>query len=333
MRLQNWSAPGLSLRSRATMNLLAATWRPLTYLIPDNRAGVLTARALIKGALAVASPPLPAATFERVTHQAATGRVVRGEWVRTTQTARKDGLILYLHGSAYAVCSSRTHRGLTSRLSAETGLPVFSVDYRLSPSHRYPAAPEDVHEAWDWLIAQGHDPARIVLAGDSAGGHLALTLALELARGREPLPAALVTMSPVIDLSLQAAAVRDRIEVDPFAAAPVARSMLERYASATDRQCDGLRIAFDDLDDFPPTLVHAGSREMLAADCTELARRLCGAGFSVEHRTWPGQMHVFQALTAVMPESLAALAEIGVFARSHLPGATGCAELRLDETA
>lgn len=227
-------------------------------------------------------------------------------------------MILYIHGSAYAVCSSRTHRGLTSHIAQSTSLPVFSVDYRLAPNHRYPAAQEDVREAWDWLVREGHDPARIVVAGDSAGGHLAITLALELSRSGQPLPAAVVALSPVIDLNLGAAEVRDRIERDPFADPRVARRTLERYADDEAQRDEGLRIDFGDLEDFPPTLIHAGSREMLAADCTELARRLRGAGFPVEHRVWPGQMHVFQAFTALMPESRTALDDIARFVDMRL---------------
>jgi acetyl esterase/lipase len=291
------------------------------FLVPTNRAGILASRALLRSALATASPPVRGSTFDRVEQAGSTGGIVRGEWVRAPAATREDGVILYIHGSAYVLCSSRTHRGITSHLSAATQLPVFSIDYRLSPTHRYPAASHDVREAWDWLLAGGYDPARIVIAGDSAGGQLAISLAIELARAGDALPAALVTLSPLIDLSLRSATVRDRIERDPFAPAVVARRMLERYADADARQDPGLRIEFDDMNDFPPTLVHAGSKEMLAADCTELARRIRGAGFLVAHRSWPGQMHVFHALTAVMPESREALHEIGIFIKAHLPAA------------
>lgn len=299
------------------MGLLGATWRPLTHVLPHGRIGTLASRSLIAGGLALASRPVRGARFERV--EEGTGPIVRGEWVRTPGTDRADGVVLYLHGSGYVVCSSRTHRGLTSQVAERTGLPVFSVDYRLAPSHTYPAAPEDVRAAWDWLVAQGHDPADIVVAGDSAGGHLALTLALDLARTHQTLPAALVLLSPVVELDLARGLVRDRIERDPFASAAVARRVLQRYADDEALLDEGLRIDFDDLPDFPPTLVHAGSREMLAGDSTELARRLEEAGFTVDLRIWPGLMHVFQAMTAVMPESHAGLAAIADFVDTHLP--------------
>lgn len=333
MRLHNWPAPGQSWQSRLTNTALAATWRPLTQVLPGGRLGTVISRSLISAGLRLASPPRKDASFERVEQPVASGLTVRGEWVRTPRTRGADGVVLYLHGSGYVVCSSRTHRGLTSELADRTGLSVFSIDYRLAPSFTYPAAPQDVRAAWDWLHGQGHDPSRIVVAGDSAGGHLAVTLCLELARAGEALPAGLVCLSPVVDLALERGIPRDRIEHDPFAAASVAVRLLDTYADAAARADDGLRISFDDIDAFPPTLVHAGSREMLGSDCTELARRIRNAGFEVTHRVWPGQMHVFQAMTAVIPESGPALDEIARFIGDRLPAAAAAPHLAIVRSA
>ncbi|GAC57694.1 putative hydrolase [Gordonia hirsuta DSM 44140 = NBRC 16056] len=222
-------------------------------------------------------------------------------------------MILYLHGSGYAICSSRTHRGLTSQLSSRTGIPVFSLDYRLAPEHRHPAALEDARAAWDWLRAQGYSAEQIVVAGDSAGGHLSLLLALDLARTGQPLPASLVTLSPLIDMDLAGARVRDQMSRDPFTHPRLARRVLKLYADDSQRADLNRRLFFDDVAGFPPTLIHNGSAEMLSADCTELARRMRRAGLEVQHRVWPGQMHVFQALTAVVPESHRALDEVADF--------------------
>lgn len=317
MRLQNWGAPGQSAQSRALNAFLGSTWRPLSMLIPDSPAGVRFTRGLLARGLALGSPLARDAVIERVEATDAAGPIIRGEWVRTG-ACREDAAVLYIHGSGYVVCSRRTHRGLTSRISEEAGIPVFSIDYRLAPTHRYPAAQQDVRAAWDWLIAQGYDASRIVIAGDSAGGHLAITLCLELVRGRSPLPAAIAALSPVLDLSLRNAEHRDLIERDPFASAARGRRAMAHYADEDAQRHEGLRIEFDDIHAFPPTLVHAGSREMLAADGTELVRRLRQAGFEAEHQVWPGQMHVFQAM-AVLPESRVALAEVGRFIRAHTP--------------
>lgn len=286
-------------------------------LIPDSPAGVRFTRGLLARGMALGSPPADGAVIERVETDGTAGSTVRGEWVRTG-ACRTDAAILYIHGSGYVVCSSRTHRGLTSRISEKTGLPVFSIDYRLAPTHRYPAAQEDVRAAWDWLVGHGFDPSQIIVAGDSAGGHLAITLCLELAREQSALPAAIIALSPVLDLSLRDAATRDLIERDPFASATRGRRAMASYADEEALRHTGLRIEFDNLDAFPPTLVHTGSREMLAADATELVRRIHGSGFPVEHRVWPGQMHVFQAM-AVLPESRVALADVGRFVLKAVP--------------
>lgn len=266
--------------------------------------------------LAVASPACPGTRFERAYASVPGGLTLRGEWVHPASPADGDGVVLYFHGSGFAVCSSRTHRGLTSHIANRAGAPIFSVDYRLAPTFRYPAAHQDVRAAWEWMLAQGHPPGRVVVAGDSAGGHLAVGLALQLAREGLPLPAAVVALSPVLDLRLVDALVRDRIERDPFASARAARRVLSAYADDKASRHAGLHLHFDGVGHFPPTLIHAGSREMLAADSTELARRIRGAGFQVEHRVWPGQMHVFQALTSLMPESQVALDDIGRFIRA-----------------
>ena len=124
------------------------------------------------------------------------GRRVVGEWVYGAGVPRDqaDTAIYFVHGSGYALCSPRTHRRLTSWLSRLTGLPVFSVDYRLAPRHRFPTAADDVRSGWDWLIGdRGLAPERTVMAGDSAGGHLAVDLLLQPDVAH---PAALVLLSP-----------------------------------------------------------------------------------------------------------------------------------------
>lgn len=301
------------------IGLLDATWRPATHLLPVNQTGVRMARSLFAGALAAGSPTVPGTRFAPVSHRPGIGPEIRGEWVRTPATRRTDGAILYIHGSGYIVCSSRTHRGITSHLSAGTGLPVLSIDYRLAPTHSYPVASLDVRAAWDWLLGEGFDAERIVLAGDSAGGQLAIELAHELSEEGLPLPAAVVALSPVLDLSLAEASVRDRIVHDPFAPAGVARRALRQYADEDARRAAARHFEFDRLTRFPPTLIHAGSREMLSADCTELARRIRNAGFAVEHRVWSGQIHAFQVLSAAFPEGVAARAEIADFIQRSLP--------------
>ncbi|MFQ6325327.1 alpha/beta hydrolase [Nocardia sp. CWNU-33] len=141
---------------------------------------------------------------------------VHGEWVQGPKATRTDAVVFYIHGGGFFAGSPRTHRGVTSRLSTATRLLVFSVSYRLAPEHRFPAAPDDVANGYRWLIDQGYAPDRIVIAGDSAGGFLAMDLVIENARIDAPQPAAVVLISPMNDLSFATAQAHERTRRDAF---------------------------------------------------------------------------------------------------------------------
>ncbi|MEC3977438.1 alpha/beta hydrolase [Amycolatopsis sp. H20-H5] len=315
MRLHKAVRRAGSLRSQVAAAVTFATVRPLAGVLPANRAGVVVSRRVVAISLAIFGPPLRGSRVERVDQLVSPDLRVRGEWVRgPSGTTDDDAVILYLHGSGYAICSSRTHRGLTTRLSALTGLPVFSCDYRLAPSHRFPCAADDVRAAYEWLLSEGRDPARIVVAGDSAGGHLAVDLISRLLQEGWVAPAALVLFSPLLDLSLAGAALRERVRPDPMISAARAARLVGLYVGDHDPSTPRLRLHIDGRSGFPPTLIQAGGREMLAADAVELSRRLGalpGAVCALE--IWPGQMHVFQALPRIVPEAKRALARAGDF--------------------
>src|ERR1700730_14949084 len=141
---------------------------------------------------------------------------VSGEWVWARESDDAAGVVLVLHGSGYLICSARTHRGFASHLSAYAGMPAFAIDYRLAPEHPFPAAEDDAFAAYRWLLAQGHDPAKIVVPGDSAGGHLAVALAVRLRSEGLPLPAALALFGPLIDPSYRACIADPRVRSQPL---------------------------------------------------------------------------------------------------------------------
>lgn len=322
-----------SLRSTVLAGATALTLRQLTTLIPANRAGVRVARRIVAGSLAVFGPPLKGSRIVKVDRPGAHGPTVRGEWVRAPGARRDDAVILYVHGSAYTICSARTHRGITTRLSRDTGLPVFACDYRLAPSHRFPSAADDVRSAYEWLLAEGHEPHRIVVAGASAGGHLAVDLALELIREGRPAPAALVLFSPVLDLSRGLAARRERVRRDPMISGGPAAKLMDLYLVDVEPAEHRLAFSFSGAANFPPTLVQAGSREMLAEDAEHLARALEDCGSYCELEIWPGQMHVFQALTRLVPEAQVALDRAARFVVEQLEYAERRASLAAVEEA
>lgn len=333
MRHQRWQAPsdddGPSWAAWLTVHGLRFGVRPLIEWLPDTPETVRLARRLVAGFLAVAGPPAPATVFRPVTVATSAGGRVRGEWAIAAPSHRAGGLpdprrrrpagaVLYLHGSAFAVASARTHRGITSRLAARTGLPVFGCDYRLAPTHRYPAAADDVAAAWDWLVAHGFDPARTVVAGDSAGGHLAVDLAASLRRAGRPGPAGLVLFSPLIDLTLDHARRREqRVGPDPMLSAGRAAKLLAHHLVGADLASPRLRFDAEVVAGLPPLLVHAGGAEMLADDAVHLADLVRAAGGRADLHVWPGQPHVFQAMTALLPEASLALDEAAAFIRDR----------------
>ncbi|MFK0245245.1 alpha/beta hydrolase [Amycolatopsis azurea] len=302
MRPQNGLRPGLAAA------LTSAFVRPIANAIPANRAGIAFSRAFIASSLWLASPPLKGSRVEPG---------IRGEWVRGPEVTEGNAVVLYIHGSGYALCSARTHRGLTTRVSGGTGLPVFACEYRLAPRHRFPNAADDVRAAYDRLLDQGY--RRILVAGDSAGGHLAVDLAAQLIRERKEPPAALALFSPLFDVTFSLAAQRERMSPDPMISAAAAARLVGLYTVDADLGSTRLRFAFDGVKGFPPTIIQAGGLEMLAADAIELARALRRTGAHCELDVVPGQMHVFQALTRFIPEAGPAMERACRFLTENLP--------------
>lgn len=299
-------------RSSRVLELASRTaFRPATALLPANRIGVGAARSILRLVLPVIAPSRGAMVCRVRTRWR--GQPVIGEWVRGAGDLRTGAVMLYLHGSAYICGSPRTHRGLVGKLSELTGLPAFVVRYRLAPKHPFPAAADDVLAAYRWLLDSGYPPERIVIAGDSAGGHLALGLAVTLRRDGLPLPAAMVLFSPLVDTTFEIAARRDAVHRDPFFTLALAKRILALYGGeATDDP--RLTPLNCDLSGLPPILLQAGGSEMLSADAEAIAELINAAGGSVRLQVWPGQVHVFQTLYRLLPEARAALDNAARFA-------------------
>ncbi|WP_067536898.1 alpha/beta hydrolase [Nocardia crassostreae] len=276
--------------------------RRINGVLPPNRVGTQAGRGLIAGVMAAFGPPLPGTRVTRVRTGA-----VRGEWVRAAGVAHGERAIYYIHGSGYVVCSARTHRGLASRLSKVTGLPVFLIDYRLAPEHRFPAAADDVEAGYRWLLAQGFRAENLVIGGDSAGGHLALDLLLQNSRDETSQPAGVFMYSPVMDLTLGLAERRDRELPDPMAPAPVGRRLIELYTEGQPVDSPRLRLRIPPEAALPPLLVQASAGEMLADDARQLHEMAVAAGVRCDLELWPGRIHVFQALPLLVPEAAQAL--------------------------
>jgi monoterpene epsilon-lactone hydrolase len=240
---------------------------------------------------------------------------VPGEWVEARGAAPGATTVLYLHGGAYCVGSPATHRALTGHLALRCGARVFVADYRLAPEHPFPAAVEDGAAAYVGLLESGCRPGRVVIAGDSAGGGLAMATALRLRDLGRPLPASLVAFSPWVDLEARSPCQEPSGEtmispewLDDCARLYLAgRAAAEPLASPVHANLAGL----------PPTLVQAGSDEVLLGDSERLHARLRSAGVDATLAIYPRRWHVFQAHAGLMSDSDRALDQVAAFIEAH----------------
>ncbi|MGV9673048.1 alpha/beta hydrolase [Gordonia sp. NPDC003504] len=297
------------MRSAVLAHTMSWTLRPFADLLPPGAPQIRVSRALVAAAMFAGCPPPHGVRVERVTRGS-----VDGDWIHPPGSERTRPVILYVHGSGYAICSARTHRGIASRLARLTGMSTFVVDYRLAPEHRFPAAAEDVETAYRGLLDAGVRPEDIAVVGDSAGGHLILDLLAENARRDIPQPGAAVLMSPLVDLTLGLALGREQTgKRDPLISARAARRLVRHYTVGQPDDLPRLRLALNASGTLPPTLIQAGGAEMLLDDARAAARMLTDAGADCELQVWPGQMHVFQALPMFIPEATPALNSVADF--------------------
>jgi acetyl esterase/lipase len=241
------------------------------------------------------------------------------EWV-SAPGARRDGMLIYLHGGGYGLGSIASHRALVSRLSDATGLRALAVGYRLAPEHPFPAAVDDAVAAYRGLVRDGADPRRIVLAGDSAGGGLAIATMLALRDAGGTLPAATVCLSPWVDLDVEARSGAANAD-DPMVAPDELRLMAALYLAGADPRSPLASPLHGDLRGLPPLLVQVGAVETLLDDSRRLAARIRAASGRVTLEEWPGMMHVWHAFAPLLPEATDAIARIGAWVRSRLRAA------------
>jgi acetyl esterase/lipase len=241
---------------------------------------------------------------------------VPGEWV-VADTATRDAVLLYLHGGGYCIGSPRTHRGLAARVSREAGAAVLLLDYRLAPEHPHPAAVDDAVAAYRFLLDR-HDPSRVAIAGDSAGGGLTFTT-LVAARDRGlPMPAAAAAISPWADLECNSETYATRGDLDPMCTAAGLKRMADWFVAGGDPRDPLVSPVHADLAGLPPLLVHVGDHEVLLDDSRRLADNAASAGVDVTLEVWPEMVHVWHAFAGMVPEADDAVARLGAFMRNHM---------------
>lgn len=217
-----------------------------------------------------------------------------GEWVSVTRAHMEKYVILYCHGGGYSTGSSLYARTITSKLAASTSMDVLAFDYRLAPENPYPAAMEDAMRAWDYLMLLGYGARDVIVAGDSAGGNMALSLVLRLKEQKRLLPRGLVLMSPWTDLTSSGKSFETKKVLDPVLDREYIDRMVKAYTGQQDLQNPLISPLFGEMEGMPPTYIQVGENEILLSDSLRLHKAMVEANVSVRLDCFPGMWHVFQ---------------------------------------
>jgi monoterpene epsilon-lactone hydrolase len=237
----------------------------------------------------------------------------------TIQGNQAENVILYFHGGVYVIGSAASSVPLVGDLVRRTGAKAITLEYRLAPEHPYPAAVEDARAAYEGLLAQGIAPAQIALAGESAGGGLAVAALIALREADVPLPSCGYLMSPYVDLTLSGETLAEKWELDPLLTPDGLRARVPDYVAGADAADPYISPIFGDLRGLPPLLIQVGSHEVLLSDALRLAGRAAKSDVAVTLDVTPGVPHVFQAYAGVLDEAGAALDRASDFLKTQLP--------------
>ncbi|MES2491359.1 MAG: alpha/beta hydrolase [Pseudomonadota bacterium] len=239
------------------------------------------------------------------------GGVTAARLTNTHVSANRQRILVYLHGGGYVVGSPMTHRAFAARLGQRAGAgEIWMPDYRLAPEHPFPAAVDDVVNFWNALVKK-HPKHEFILAGESAGGGLCVSLCVTLRESQQPLPTRMYLLSPWLDLSLKSRTHTSQGQRDPF----LNRALLEKhfarfYAGDTPREHPLLSPLFADLHELPPTLVHVGSREVLLDDSRQFTEKARKQNVDVTLEIHTGLWHAWPVFQTA-PECIATIRHAG----------------------
>lgn len=262
--------------------------------------------------------PLPGTVRATVGLSNASAQLVRAPGVLPADGRRR--VVLYLHGGAFLTCGVNSHSRVAVALSKYADSPVLVVNYRLIPKHTIGMALDDCYDGYQWLRLRGYEPDQIVLAGDSAGGYLALALAQRLQAEGET-PAAMVAISPLLQLEKDPKLAHPNATTDAMFPPKAFDALVALVARAAAKNIvDGKpEDVYEPLDHIEPglpqTLIHVSGSEVLLHDARLAARRLAAVGVPTEVRVWPGQIHDFQLAAPLIPEATRSLRQIGEYIR------------------
>ena len=244
---------------------------------------------------------------------------VTAEWV-TAEEASDNRVVLYFHGGGYIIGSPRTHRAMLAQLSMDSSARVLALDYRLAPEHPFPAPVEDAVASYRWLLNEGYDPARIALAGDSAGGGLTVAALVQIRYLGLPIPAAGVCVSPWVDMEGLGESMQTRAAADPMIGRESLMVSAKTYLGGCDPRAPLAAPLYADLRQLPPLLIQVGDAEVLLDDSTRLAGVAREAGVDVKMDVWDDMIHVWHVFAPILPEGKQAISQAGEFIKNHTGG-------------
>jgi epsilon-lactone hydrolase len=270
----------------------------------------------------VSAQPLPA---DVTVTAAALGGVPTAEI--TVDGIEPRHVVLYFHGGVYVLGDAAGAASLASQVGLRTSAKVISVDYRLAPEHPYPAAVDDALAAYEALLDNGTAASDIVVAGESAGGGLAIATLVNARDHGLPLPAAAFVMSPYADLTLAGTSMETKGEVDVLMSRQNLLSRVADYTAGQDAAVGLISPIFADLSGLPPLVIRVGTHEVLLDDAVRLAGQAAAADVEVVLDITPGVPHVFQTFSPLLDEAVAALDRAGQLLSAHLAGAGRVAKI------
>ncbi|MEV0199572.1 alpha/beta hydrolase [Nonomuraea sp. NPDC050691] len=296
----------LSWQARAVIGLMHGTLKPASILFMRH-ALALDCAARLGDIVNLLPLRLPG----HVTITPAGFSACGGEWVRAGEGLDERKVVLYFHGGGYFSCSPATHRPITWRLSRVAMRPVLALDYRQGPVHTLADSLSDALDAYRCLLDQGYAAEDVILAGDSAGGHLTLASLLALRDREVPLPGAAVCLSPWADLTDFPR--RANRWQDPLLPAGRVRWLARRWTAGLDPSDPLVSPVLGDFSGLPPLMILTGSTEVLRDEARRVAVQARRGGVPVRYEEWRRMPHCFPILADVVPEARTAFRHMGEF--------------------
>jgi acetyl esterase/lipase len=292
----------------ASKSVIRSVLRGARPLFGSRRMGVVGRRVMLATLTAAARPPR-GTRFDRIT--VADVPVDRLQVSQTTS----NGILIYIHGGAYALGSAKGYRGLAAQVAAAAGMTVMLPDYSRAPDAQYPVALEEMVGVYTQLLRDGLDPEAIVIAGDSAGGGLTLALAMTLRDRGIALPAALGLICPWADLALDVDEKRPVLR-DPLILPYMCAEWAPRYVGSADPRLPGISPVYGDMAGLPPIIMQTACDDPISVDADKIEIACAASKTALDHRRFDGMWHDFHLQASLLPDARDAVTDLGAKLRA-----------------